>query len=399
MDAIKSAERMKFTRIKGDYSEVRRLPRLGKIRLGVKRQTQGGKQYPSETEHFVCPAEVEAVYGPTPTELDVMLPLEDPEQVLVQKFARYGASAGLKCHGNGEQAEQLNEQTKQWEPRQCPCPALKSEKNPKGDCTPQTHLLVLLPKVSMGGCYQITTRSFHSTVGLNSSLDYTRGLAGRIALLPMKLRRVPQETHHDGKKQTHYILSLVLDATLPQIADIRGNPDSLLIPARYQIEGPQDENPLMDPVDIIDAPLTVDAAELADMDEAKMAEIQAKLSAQLAEKAEAEAVRRGIVDPAEKPAEAPKQEPPKTEPPKTQAAGPAVTRTWADSEWADICLYFADGAHLAELRDHILRGMNYVNKTTRQLNELRQINALGRETFMRRAAIEAERRHITLEVK
>jgi hypothetical protein len=271
---------MRFTRIKGDYSEVRRLPRLGKIRLGVKRQAQNGNQYPSETEHFVCPPEVEAVYGPTPVELDVMLPLDDPEQVLVQKFARYGASAGLKCHGNGEQAEELNEKTKQWVLRSCPCDKLKTDTNLRGDCTPQTHLLVLLPKVSMGGCYQITTRSFHSTVGLNSSLDYTRGLAGRIALLPMKLRRVPQETHHDGKKQVHYILSLVLDATLPQIADLRSNPESLLIPARYQIEGPTDENPLMDPVDIIDAPTTIDAAELADMDDAQMDAIRAKVRSQ-----------------------------------------------------------------------------------------------------------------------
>ncbi|MBF0260253.1 MAG: hypothetical protein HQL97_00270 [Magnetococcales bacterium] len=396
MDAIKSAERMKFTRIKGDYSEVRRLPRLGKIRLGVKRQTQGGKQYPSETEHFVCPSEVEAVYGPTPTELDVMLPLEDPEQVLVQKFARYGASAGLKCHGNGEQAEQLNEQTKQWEPRTCPCPALKSEKNPKGDCTPQTHLLVLLPKVSMGGCYQITTRSFHSTVGLNSSLDYTRGLAGRIALLPMKLRRVPQETHHDGKKQVHYILSLVLDATLPQIADIRSNPESLLIPSRYQIEGPQDENPLMDPVDIIDAPLSIEASDLADMSDEKMEEIQAKLNATMATNtlpaAEPLKAQTTIVDPAEK-----KPDPPKAEPPK--AAAPAPSRTWTESVWVDICLYFADSPQLVELRDHILRGMKYVNKQTGQLNDLRQINAIGRDVFMRRVAIEAERRNITLGVK
>lgn len=389
METIKSAERMKFTRIKGDYSEVRRLPRLGKIRLGIKRQARNGNEYPSETEHFVCPPEVEAVYGVTPTELDVMLPLEDPEQVLVQKFARYGASAGLKCHGNGEAAEQLNEQTKQWEPRQCPCPALKSEKNPKGDCTPQTHLLVLLPKVSMGGCYQITTRSFHSTVGLNSSLDYTRGLAGRIALLPMKLRRVPQETHHDGKKQIHYILSLVLDATLPQIADIRGNPDSLLIPARYQIEGPTDENPLMDPVDIIDPPTTVDAAELAEMSDEKMEEIQAKLNAQHAPAAEPTKAKAAIVDPAEK----------KAEPTPQQAStAPAVTKTWTDQQWADISLYFDDGAELAKLRDHILHGMKYVNKSTGQLNDLRQINPLGRETFMRRVAIEAKRRNITLEV-
>jgi len=49
--------RQKFTRIKG-LSSIRRLPRLGKIRLGIKKVTAKGKEYPSETDYFVCPAEV-----------------------------------------------------------------------------------------------------------------------------------------------------------------------------------------------------------------------------------------------------------------------------------------------------------------------------------------------------
>ena len=273
-------ERMKFTRIKGDYSEVRRLPRLGKIRLGLKARNQAGKEYPTETEHFVCPDEVMAVYGETPTELDVMLPSDDPESVFVQKYAMYGAGAGLKCHGNGEQAERYNEQTRAWEPMACPCPNLKSDANPRGACTAQSHLMVMLPKVSMGGCYQITTRSFHATVGINSSLDLIRALAGRIALVPLKLRRVPTTTQKDGKKATHYILNLILDASLPQIADLRQNPEHLLIPARYQIEGPVDINPASDPVDIEvqGEDGGIDAAELAEMSDSRIDDLQRQLN-------------------------------------------------------------------------------------------------------------------------
>lgn len=271
---------MKFTRIKGDYSEVRRLPRLGKIRLGLKVQNQAGKEYPKETEFFVCPPEVEEVYGENPTELDVMLPSDNPEEVFVQKYAMYGKGAGLKCHGNGEQAERYNDKTKQWEPMACPCPFLKSDANPAGTCTPQSHLMVMLPKVSMGGCWQITTRSFHATVGINSSLDLIRALAGRIALVPLKLRRVPTVTQYGGTKKTHYILNLILDASLQQIAELRQNPEHLLIPARYQIEGPVDVNPESDPVDLVtDEPdETVDAAALANMSDAEMARIQEEMA-------------------------------------------------------------------------------------------------------------------------
>lgn len=270
-------ERMKFTRIKGDYSQVRRLPRLGKIRLGLKVRNQAGKEYPTETEHFVCPPEVTAVYGEEPTELEVMLPSDNPEDVFVQKYAMYGAGSGLKCHGNGEQAERYNEQTKSWDVIPCTCPNLKSDENPRGACTPQSHLMVMLPKVAMGGCYQITTRSFHATVGINSSLDLIRALAGRIALVPLKLRRVPTVTQYNGSKKTHYILNLILDASLPQIAELRQNPEHLLIPARYQIEGPVDVNPESDPVDVVVHDHTVDAEALANMTDAEMERLKAEM--------------------------------------------------------------------------------------------------------------------------
>lgn len=273
------SERMKFTRIKGDYSQVRRLPRLGKIRLGLKVQNQKGATFPKETEHFIVPPEVEAVYGEAPIELDVMLPSDDPEQVFVQKYAMYGSGSGLRCHGDGERAERYNEQTKQWESMSCPCPFLKSDENPKGACTPQSHLMVMLPKVSMGGCFQITTRSFHATVGINSSLDLIRALAGRIALVPLKLRRVPTVTQYNGTKKTHYILNLILDASLSQIAELRQNPEHLLIPARYQIEGPVDSNPESDPVDLVttEPTETIDAEALASMSDAEMARIQEEM--------------------------------------------------------------------------------------------------------------------------
>lgn len=271
------SERMKFTRIKGDYSQVRRLPRLGKIRLGLKVRNQAGKEYPTETEHFVCPPEVEAVYGETPTELEVMLPSDNPEEVFVQKYAMYGAGSGLKCHGNGEQAERYNEQTKSWDVIPCTCPNLKSDENPRGACTPQSHLMVMLPKVAMGGCYQITTRSFHATVGINSSLDLIRALAGRIALVPLKLRRVPTVTQYNGSKKTHYILNLILDASLPQIAELRQNPEHLLIPARYQIEGPVDVNPEADPVDIDAHDPVIEAEALANMTDAEIERLKAEM--------------------------------------------------------------------------------------------------------------------------
>jgi hypothetical protein len=64
---MNKAFRGNFTRIK-DLSDKRRLPRLGKIRLGIKcKSVSTGNEYPKEVEYFVCPPEVQKVYGEKPT--------------------------------------------------------------------------------------------------------------------------------------------------------------------------------------------------------------------------------------------------------------------------------------------------------------------------------------------
>ncbi len=366
------SERMKFTRIKGDYSQVRRLPRLGKIRLGLKAQNQAGKTYPTEVDYLVCPPEVEQVYGERPTELDVMLPSDNPEEVFVQKYAMYGAGSGLKCHGNGEQAERYNEQTKSWDIIRCTCPNLKTDENPRGACTPQSHLMVMLPKVSMGGCYQITTRSFHATVGINSSLDLIRALAGRIALVPLKLRRVPTVTQYNGTKKTHYILNLILDASLPQIAELRQNPEHLLIPARYQIEGPIDTNPEADPVDVVVQDTVVDAEALANMSDEEMERLRDKMNQKPVEQ-DGASVNKGVAvhDPSES-----------VMPSKTSDAASPKTGEISEADWSAAVNAIEEDPNLRVLKD--LVKVNMKIKTMKLVEK-------GKREFIRQFRIECEK--------
>jgi hypothetical protein len=190
----------------------------------------------------------------------------------------YGSGTGLKCHGDGEKARRLDDKG-EWQDHKCPCEFLKTDENPKGACTEQSSLMVLLPKVSMGGCYQITTGSFHSTKTLNSALDYIRGLAGRLALIPMRLRRVPRVTHNGGKPQTHHTLELILDGDLKMIRELRADAEGSLIPTRYRIEAPLDENKTLDPVDEVeDDDDGIDAEKLAEMDNAELDKVQMALA-------------------------------------------------------------------------------------------------------------------------
>lgn len=242
----------KFTTIHEGFSQHRRMPRLGKIRLGLKVKNSKGVEYPKEVDYFVVPQEVARVYGDQPQELDVMLPLEDPGAVFPQKLAKFGSSKGLTCHGDGVQAERWNPEEKKWEARACPCEDRKTDENPKGSCSEMAHLMVILPKINMGGVYQVTTRSYNSVVDINSGLDYLKALVGRVALVPLKLKRQKRETHKDGKKGTHYTMTLTLDATPKEVCELR---DKGIRPGvMFEIEPPVEESPASDPIDLLEGP-------------------------------------------------------------------------------------------------------------------------------------------------
>jgi hypothetical protein len=334
-----------FTRIESSYSQVRRIPRLGKIRLGIKKKSAKGVEYPSETPWFVVTPEIAAVYGDQPTELDVMLPHEDPEVFFPQKLAMYGQTAGLKCHGNGKVARRLNDQN-EWVDRQCPCEFLKSSDNPKGACTEQSSLMVFLPKVSLGGCYQITTGSFHSTVTINSALDLIRALAGRVALIPLKLRRVPRTTHNEGKSQTHYTLELILDGDLKMIRDLRADIQGILIPGRLEIEGPVDENKTLDAVDVEEADEDgIDAEKLADMDDKELETVRMALNKQNQVKRTETIKPSPTPSPATKPNGTAVQE--SFELPAPERIGPGQVPA---SQWAEVVAYVDANMDLCTLK-------------------------------------------------
>lgn len=234
----------RITRIKG-LSERRRLPRLGSIRLGIKVKNKKGVEYPKETPYFVCPDEVIEKYGPEPTELDVMVPINEIDSVFPMAYKYYGSSRGLICQGNGEIAYTVDSESKEMVERECPCDFFDN-----GKCKQSATLMIMLPKVSVGGVYQIRTGSYNSIVDIQSGLDYVSALLGRFAMVPLTLRRVKTETHHDEKKQLHYTLQITFDGDINTLNQLRTDTQRILEHPRYQLPAPKDENPELDAVDV-----------------------------------------------------------------------------------------------------------------------------------------------------
>jgi hypothetical protein len=220
--------RPSYTSITG-LSAVRRLPRLGKIRLGVKATNAAGKEYPKDVDYFVCPPEVQAVYGEKPKVLDlVYLPCEDRNIFFPQSLKWY-RGARLYCRGDGQTAMRINDQTGGMYSLSCPCEHLQDRevdgKIVKAECAPRASLMFLLPKVSMGGVYQLDTGSSAAMIGLNSSIDYLQNfLIGRIAFVPLRLKRVPtkmQTPGPEGKTVTKSIVTLEFAGNIEEVARLR----------------------------------------------------------------------------------------------------------------------------------------------------------------------------------
>lgn len=209
-------------------SEIRRIPRLGKVRLGIKAQTQGGKEYPRAVDYFVVPPEVAAVYGEKPKELDIMFPLEDDEQFAPQFLRAYSKTQGLVCIGDGiscrrkvdtKTGAMASHETETWEWKEMLCNPQDCPEYQRKYCRRVMNLLFLLPKVPGLGCWQVDTSSFHSIVNINSMLSLLRGILGRCAMVPLTLTLEPMEVSPPGeKKKTVHVLALRNNLALAELA-------------------------------------------------------------------------------------------------------------------------------------------------------------------------------------
>jgi len=211
--------------IKG-ISEVVRLPRLGKIRLGIKKENDAGVSYPSPTDYFVCPDEVQKVFGEKPKELRIMFPTEVSEQWASQYLRCYSASRGLICRGDGETAVgRVDARTGVFgsgkgEPiglQEITCNPNECHYHQRDQCRRVMNLQFLLPDCPGFGVYQLDTSSFHSMRNVNSALAFIQGVCPRVSMIPLSLRLVEQEVQPEGWCKTAHVLSLTCHHSIAQL--------------------------------------------------------------------------------------------------------------------------------------------------------------------------------------
>lgn len=237
-----------------------RVPRAGKIRLGVKAKNANGKEYPKEVDYFVLdddlPARAAIVekYGAQPKRLLVTFASENPEDVFPIAYKAYVSGAGLFCRGNGQSALRLilkdgkpvvgRDGKKALQRVECTCAYLEPDERGARRCRPVGNLHVVLPEVGWS-VYQIDTTSWHTMQNLRNDFTHYAGLlGGSIRGRLFWLDRHPTETHGSGRKETHYPLRLQMltpeeyEAKIKSLGDFVGKYRSLLAAGNAVHESP-----------------------------------------------------------------------------------------------------------------------------------------------------------------
>ena len=234
--------------IKG-VSELRRIPRLGKIRLGIKEiSSRTQNPYPQATDFFVVPDKIKSYVGDKPTKLPIMFPTEKPEEFAQQWLRCYSFTQGQICKGDGVTSLRkvdvvtgaiADHTTQEWvftigtcDPDTCPEYTGDPERGIKPQCRRVMNLLFLLPDVPGFGVWQLDTSSFYSIININSCLDFIKRLCGRISFIPLTLSMEPMEVTPPGiKKKTVHILYVRSDVKLAEIQKLgRIPPERVLLP-------------------------------------------------------------------------------------------------------------------------------------------------------------------------
>jgi hypothetical protein len=210
--------------------ERKRLPRLGKVRLGEKRKSEkSGKEYPAALDYFnfVDVPELTEAFG---EKCRIIYPIvfhsDNREDFFPQDLKAYRQS-GLFCKSDdGEKAVRVrvedgkDQQGEQWlkehnlvvkagDMFEMDCPARNCDYYERKMCKGIGRLLFMIPGIPRLGVYEISTSSANGMVGINSYLDIIAGATdGRIQGVPFALKIGPHQATVEGKKKTVFIISI-----------------------------------------------------------------------------------------------------------------------------------------------------------------------------------------------
>lgn len=210
--------------IRGCTDAPPRFTRAGHIRLGVKTQNARGSIYPEKSDHFIADFEsaesaalFHQIYGQQPKKITIAFAHETPEEIFPQWYMCYGASAGLKCKGDGLTAQRADDKGNLSEV-ECPGPS-ECDFGRQNRCKQQARMMFFIRGLPGFQVFQCNTTSWNSIRNINSGLQMLRVVRGDkpVRGVWVDLYLVPQTAQHDGKQVQIYVLKLDIPTNLDNL--------------------------------------------------------------------------------------------------------------------------------------------------------------------------------------
>ena len=225
-------QRTQFTRIKGLSESYRKLPLIGRIKLGE--PPDKGRNHPIASAHFEFPEDVLANFPEIietytdrhgvlePKRLDIILPWDDLDLVFPHSYKLFGRANRIKCEGDGVDAVQRlcqkcekmsckhSDAPRIERPVKCrdqrTCPEAESRM-----CLPNCGLRFILYRVTWCGVFEVWSHAWNSLRGLRDGLAGIRNQCGRLAYVPLRLRLVLTPIKYSGKRTKKHLLRVGID--------------------------------------------------------------------------------------------------------------------------------------------------------------------------------------------
>ena len=180
--------------LKNQKNQLRRPPRLGKIKVGEK----SDKGYPTSVDYFIIDSDykdqVAKVYGDKPKSLKIVFPYDDIEQNLDEMYRMYGKS-GLKCIGDGESAKRADVDGKLNEEITCTCHFATPPDDQKQQCFPSMNLSFIITGIGVTGLWMFSSKAVYSRSNIRAVMEMVQATTGKLAGVPFFLRVDMQESN------------------------------------------------------------------------------------------------------------------------------------------------------------------------------------------------------------
>ena len=215
-----------------------KLPRLGKVRIGIKVETQNNRSYPKAVDYFVLPEALlndkdfiqaltdRGVDPEKPKALPIMLLRNGIGEDIVSSYDLYGSSKGLICRSYDHvTCQRVNSKTLEMETVPCAginCPDWNSKK-----CRCITRIRFLLPDAIGIGVWQLDTSSVNSRTSILTELmSIKQAFGGKLAGIDLLLTLEPQvyhipQTERDGTPKRDAQGNTSMMATTAHIVHVR----------------------------------------------------------------------------------------------------------------------------------------------------------------------------------